>query len=135
MSDPDPKVWLGEDGILRIRYPQNFNLTLNAMELIHQKRLALVVEPCPLLVYADTVASAEYEAQVFASRDDVAALVSAMGIVVKSIFTRAMSDLFMRFHKPPYPTQVFGDEQPALEWLTQFLPQDRAASAGGDTAP
>lgn len=51
-----------------------------------------------------------------------------MGIIVKSVFTRAMSDLFMRFHKPPYPTRIFRDEQPALEWLAQFLPQDGASS-------
>jgi hypothetical protein len=135
MADPDPKVWLGEDGILRVQYPQNCNLTLEVMELAHQRRLELTVEPRPLLVYADTVASAEYEAQQFASRQDVAALISGMGIIVKSVFTRAMSDIFMRFHKPPYPTRIFRDEQPALEWLEQFLPQDSASSAGSDTTP
>ncbi len=133
MADPDPKVWLGDDGILRVQYPQNCNLTLDIMELVHQRRLEITAEPCPLLVYADSVASAEYEAQQFASRQDVAALISGMGIIVKSAFTRAMSDLFMRFHKPPYPTRVFRDELPALEWLGQFLPQDSASSASSDT--
>lgn len=125
MVDSDPRVWLGEDGILRIRYPQDFNLTLDAMEQVHRKRLELAPAPCPLLVYADTVASAEYDAQQFASREDVAALVTGMGIIVKSVFTRAMSELFMRFHRPPYPTRIFRDEGAALEWLMQFLPPGR----------
>ena len=135
MVDPGPKVWLGEDGILRIQYPTNFNLTLDAMELVHQRHLELTVQPCPLLVYADTVAAAEYEAQQFASREEVAALISGMGIIVKSAFTRAISDLFMRFHKPPYPTRIFRDEQPALDWLAQFLRPDSDSSTSRDSAP
>ena len=132
MSDPDPRIWLGDDGILRIRYPQNFDLTLEVMEQVHRNRLEIIDTPCPLLVYAESVASAEYEAQQFASREDVAALVVAMGIIVKSLFTRAMSELFMRFHKPPYPTKIFKDEQTALAWLTQYLPEAKASS---DTRP
>jgi hypothetical protein len=42
-----------------------------------------------------------------------------------------MSDVFMRFHKPPYPMQIFNDEQPALEWPAQFLPHRDASSANG----
>lgn len=133
MSDPGPKVWLGEDGILRVRYPQNSHLTLETMELVHQKRVAIIARPCPLLVYADTVVSAEYEAQHFASCEDVVALTTGMGIIVKSVFTQAMSELFMRFHKPPYPTRIFRDERTAIEWLAQFLPRNSASSAAGDT--
>jgi len=134
MVDPGPKVWLGKEGILRVQYPQDFNLTLEVMELVHRKRLELMATPCPLLIYADTVASAEYEAQQFASREDVAELITGMGIIVRSVFTRAMSEIFMRFHRPPYPTRIFKDEQPALEWLTQFLPRDSAARDAGDAS-
>jgi hypothetical protein len=132
VSDPDPEIWLGDDGILRIRYPQNCRLTLALAEQVHQRHVELSTVPHPLLVHAETVASAEYEAQQFASREDVAALVSGMGIIVKSAFTRAMAELFMRFHKPPYPTRVFKEEQPALEWLTQFLPEEHSSSDIGD---
>jgi hypothetical protein len=134
MSDPDPSVSLGEDGILRVRYPQNCHLTLDIMEQVHRRHLEITRTPCPLLVYAESVASAEYDAQQFASREDVAALVTGMGIIVKSVFTRAMAELFMRFHKPPYPTRVFRDEQSALEWLVQFLPEDKAPSGTVDNA-
>jgi len=87
-----------------------------------------------VLVYADTVASAEYEAQQFASREDVAELVIGMAIIVKSVFTRAMADLFMRFHKPPYPVRLFKNEESAMLWLRQYLP-DRSASSGTDDRP
>ncbi len=120
MSDSGAQVWLGEDRILRVRYPKNCHLTLELMEEVHRRHVELIREPCPLLVYAESVAAAEYEAQQFASSESVVALVSAMAIIVKSAFTRAMGDLFMRFHKPPYPTKIFRDEASALQWLSQF---------------
>ncbi len=120
MSDAEVQVWLGEDGILRVRYPQDCHLTLAIMECVHRRHLEITRQLCPLLIHADTVAAAEYEAQQFASRQEVVALISAMGIVVKSAFSRAMAELFMRFHQPPYPTRVFNDERAALDWLAQF---------------
>jgi hypothetical protein len=102
------------------------------MERVHEQRLEIIGEPCPVLVHADTVASAEYEAQQFASREDVAALVLGMAIIVKSVFTRAMADLFMRFHKPPYPVLFFKDEESALSWLKQYLSDDQASSGNGN---
>ncbi len=120
MSDSEVQVWLGDDGILRVRYPKNCHLTLELMQEVHRRHLEIIREPCPLLVHAESVAAAEYEAQQFASSEGVAALVTAMGIIVKSAFTRAMGDLFMRYHKPPYPTKIFQDELSALQWLARF---------------
>lgn len=134
MTAGEARVWLDEDGILHVRYPQDFNLTLDVMERVHERRLEVTSEPCPVLVYADTVASAEYEAQQFASREDVAELVIGMAIIVKSVFTRAMADLFMRFHKPPYPVRLFRNEESAMLWLRQYLP-GRSASSGTDDKP
>jgi hypothetical protein len=117
----EARVWLDDNRILHVQYPQNFNLTLDVMERVHEQRLEIIDEPCPVPVYADSVASAEYEAQQFASREDIAELVPGMAIIVKSAFTRAMADLFMRFHRPPYPVQFFKDADRALPCLRRIL--------------
>ncbi len=111
------RIWLGDDGIVRIVYPQDFELTLEVMQAVYQQHVRITTDKRPLLVHAESIASAEYEAQQFASRDEVVELVSAMAIVVKSAFTRAMAELFMKFHRPPYPTRVFNDEDAATRWL------------------
>jgi hypothetical protein len=126
--DPDPKVWLGDDGILRIEYPENFHLTLDAMHYANQRHREISTEKRPVLVYADSVASADYDAQQFASSDAAIELTRCLAIIVKSVFTRAMADLFMRFHKPPYPTRIFTREQDAMDWLDSFLHERRAES-------
>ena len=128
MTDSDVRVWLGEDGIVRIEYPKNFNLTLQVMQAVNRKHREITTDKRPVLVYAESVASAEYEAQQFASTEQASELATCLAIIVKSFFTRAMADLFMRFHKPPYPTRVFNDEQAALAWLETFLPDEERVS-------
>ena len=134
MSNPGPEVWLEEDGVVRIQYPQNFDLTLAAVQAVFEQSLTVAPKRSPVLIYADTLVSDDYEAQRFASHSAVVDAVKGLAIVVRSSFSRALVDLFMRFHKPPYPTQVFADEQPALDWLEQFVPADesREASENGD---
>ncbi|HHJ14160.1 MAG TPA: hypothetical protein ENJ79_07245 [Gammaproteobacteria bacterium] len=112
-----PSIWLGEDGIVRIRFPDNFHLSLGAVQGLNHSHRELSTERRPVLVHADSVASADYEAQRFASDPLVTEVVSAMAIIVRSVFTRALADLFMKFHRPPYPTRVFTSENEALDWL------------------
>jgi len=124
VTDTEARVWLGEDGIVRIQYPQNFNLTLQVMQMVNQQHRQITTDKRPVLVYAESVASAEYEAQQFASTQQAIELTACLAIIVKSFFTRAMADLFMKFHKPPYPTRVFNHEKAALAWLKTFLPDE-----------
>jgi hypothetical protein len=123
------RIWLEEDGIVRIKYPKNFHMTLDAMESVYQQHLQITTDKRPMLVDAASVASSDYDAQQFVSSDKAAALVSALAIVVKSAFTRAMGKVFMMFHKPPYPTRMFYHEEDALEWLKTFLTDDAKVSA------
>jgi hypothetical protein len=45
VTDSDARVWLEEDGIVRIEYPQNFNLTLQVMQAIELTTcLAIIVK-------------------------------------------------------------------------------------------
>ena len=123
------KIWLQENGIVRIEYPENFHMTLDVMESVYQRHLQITTDKRPMLVDAASVASSDYDAQQFVSSDKAAALVSALAIVVKSAFTRAMGKVFMMFHKPPYPTRMFYHEEDALEWLKTFLTDDAKVSA------
>ena len=114
MRNTGARIRLGHDGIGRIRFPHSFDVTLPVMEELFRRHCQLTTAPRPLLIHAESVASAEYETRQFTSRDGFVALVSDMGVVVRSLFTRAMADVFMRLHKPPYPTQIFREEQDAL---------------------
>ncbi len=117
---PTPRIWLGDDGIMRIEFPQDYQFTLKDVQELNRRHREIRSERGPLLVYAMSVAEAEHEAKQFASSDDAVAVVNAMAILVKSVFTRALAEIFMKFHKPPYPTRIFTSEADALAWLEPF---------------
>lgn len=117
---PAPRIWLGDDGIMRIEFPQDYHFTLNDVQELNRQHREIRNERGPLLVYAMSVVEAEHEAKQFASSEDAIAVVNAMAILVKSVFTRAMADIFMKFQKPPYPTRIFTNEAEALAWLEPF---------------
>jgi len=121
MGYPDAKIWLDEDGIVRIKYPDNFHITMEVMESVFEQHLQLTTDKRPILADCESVASVDYDAQQFVSNDGPAALTTALAVVVKSAFTRAMGEMFMMFHKPPYPTRMFQCKEDALEWLKTFL--------------
>ena len=135
MGYPDAKIWLEEDGIVHIKYPHNFHLTLDVMESIYQQHLQITTDKRPILAHAESVASADYDAQQFVSSDKAVALTSALALVVKSAFTRAMGEMFMMFHKPPYPMRMFQREDDALEWLKTFLTDEASAPPKRLTKP
>jgi hypothetical protein len=121
MGYPDAKIWLEEDGILRIKYPENFHITMDVMESVYQQHVEITTDKLPILADCGSVASVDYDAQQFVSADKAAVLTTALAVVVKSAFTRAMGEMFMMFHKPPYPTRMFQRKEDALEWLRTFL--------------
>jgi hypothetical protein len=115
------RIWLEEDGIVRIKYPDDFHITMDVMESVFQQHLQITTDKRPILADAKSVASVDYDAQQFVSTDKVAALTTALAVVAKSAFTRAMGEMFMMFHKPPYPMRIFQHQEDALEWLRTFL--------------
>ena len=129
MGYPDAKIWLEEDGILRIKYPDNFHITMDVMESIHQQHVEITTDKRPILADCESVASVDYDAQQFVSTDKAAVLTTALAVVVKSAFTRAMGEMFMMFHKPPYPTRMFQRKEDALEWLRTFLADETEVPA------
>ncbi len=127
---PIPRIWLGDDGIMRIECPRDYHLTLDHIQALNRSHRAISMECRPLLAYSESVAAADHDAQEFASSAEVTELVSALAIIVKSFFTRAIADIFMKFHKPPYPTRVFTNEADALAWLESYC--EKPGNASGE---
>jgi hypothetical protein len=118
-----PEVTLGRDGILRIDYSRYDRITLASIEHAHALHVALCPNRrIPALFQGKGVGSVEYKAQRYLSSPEVCAGISAGAIVVKSFLERHLARMFLIYHRPPYPVQVFSDEANALAWLRGFLP-------------
>lgn len=118
-----PSVTLSEDGILRIDFSQYDRITLASIQYVHARHVALCPDrKIPALFKGKGVASVEYKAQRYLSSPEVSAGISAGAIVVRSFLQRHLARMFLIYHRPSYPVQVFSDETGALAWLRQFLP-------------
>lgn len=118
-----PQVTLGEDGILHVDFSQYDRITLASFQYVHTEHVTLCpVGKVPILFKGNGVGSIEYAAQRYASTPEVCAGVSAGAIVVSSFLERHLARMFLIYHRPPYPVQVFSDEKGALAWLRGFLP-------------
>jgi hypothetical protein len=118
-----PDVTLGSDGILRIDYSRFDCITLASIECARALHAALCPNrKVPVLLQGKGVGSVEYKAQRYLSSPEVCAGISAGAVVVKSFLERHLARMFLIYHRPPYPVQVFSDEAVALAWLRGFLP-------------
>lgn len=121
-SESRPRVSFEDDGIVRVDYSPCERVTLSAVRYAHEWRMANgPAHKVPALLVGGRVGSVEYDAQRFASSPEVCAATSAVAIVVKSFLERHLARLFLVYHRPPYPTQVFSDEILARNWLRGFV--------------
>jgi hypothetical protein len=118
-----PKVTLGDEGILRVDYSQYDRITLASIQYVHAQHVVFCPDrKIPVLVKGAGIASVEYKAQRYLSSPEICSVVSAGAIMVKSFLERHLARMFLTYHRPPYPVQVFSDEADALAWLRGFLP-------------
>lgn len=122
LDDVVPQVVLGDDGILRIDFSQYDRITLASLQYANARHVALCPDrKTPVLGKGRGVASVEYKAQRYLSSPEVCTVVSAVALVVTSFLERHLARMFLIYHRPPYPVQVFSDEADALTWLRGYL--------------
>jgi hypothetical protein len=121
-DDITPKVTLGEDGVLRVDFSQYDRITFASIQYVHAQHVALCPDrKIPVLIKGAGIAIVEYKAQRHLSSPEICSVVSAGAIMVNSFLERHLARMFLTYHRPPYPVQVFSDEADALAWLRGFL--------------
>jgi hypothetical protein len=114
---------LDPDGIFLIDYNHCSTLTLDQAHAAHAEHRRLCPgRRTPVLLTAGRVGRVDYRVQRFASEPSVCAITSAMAIVVHSFLERHLSKLFLMYHRPPYPVQIFSDVASARDWLLKSHP-------------
>lgn len=111
------------NGIFQIDYSRCNAMTLDLVQAAHAEHRRLSPgRRTPVLIIAGRIGRVEYRAQRFASEPSVCAITTAMAIVVSSFLERHLSNLFLMYHRPPYPTEIFSDPASARDWLLKSFP-------------
>lgn len=121
----NPKVWLEDDGIVRVEYEPFCSLNLDVIKHVNAKRIALHPIKHPLLMKLNGLNSFEKDAQQYIKSSLYNSITSATAIYVPysvkfRILTTSLvqnfvnDNLFM-------PLQLFDNEIKALSWLAQYI--------------
>ena len=113
-----PKVWLGEDGIVYNDLSGFRHLTISLAQYLYRERRRLSGKrKTPVLVLAADLLTIDFEVQVFASRPNMAYWTSAMAIVGDSFMLRHFVSMFVSYHDPAFPVELFCAHDEAQFWL------------------
>jgi len=116
------KIWLGEDGVLRLIYSSGAKVTLTdvkenvvvASKIINGKRR-------PALTDFRGLKSMTREARVYYSGEEVAKYVNAGAVLIGSPVSKIIGNFFLGLNKSIIPNRLFTSESAAIEWLKGFI--------------
>lgn len=129
-EDACVRVSRDRNGIFRFDYSRCSEISLRQVKAAHAEHRRLdATRRSPVLLVGGHVGHVDYRAQRFASDPSVCAVTAAVALVVNSFLERHLAKLFLIYHRPPYPVQVFSSERVAVEWLRSYSPEPEEARA------
>ena len=115
------RVSLRTDGVLVVDYGARQRLDVEAMREALRQTRERGYRRRPTLLKGSNILAVDYEAMRFASSPEIVEVCSASAIVVQNFLQRHMARMFMWYHRHPYPTRVFEEEERAIAWLRGFV--------------
>ena len=112
------RLWLGDDGIVRIIHVQGAEVTLaDAQETMAAYLKLNRGKRRPLFVDTKTMRSLAREARHYYASEDAANVASAVAIIVGTPVSQVLGNFYLGLSNPRLPTRLFSSEDQALEWL------------------
>jgi len=116
------KLWLGEDGIVRIIHVHGADVTLeDAQETMAAYLKINKGKKRPLFVDTKTMRSLAREARKYYAGEEAAKVASAVAIIVGTPVSRVLGNFYIGLSNPLLPSRLFSSEDEALEWLKGYI--------------
>ena len=131
MSDPiietrTAKVWLGQDGIVRITSRKTTPGTLaDSREIWNAVKSASAGKIRPLFADIRNTGAIDSEGRRYYSRPETKELTTAVALLVESPISRVVGSFFLGINRLSVPIRIFTSEQQALTWLNVFLDDEK----------
>jgi hypothetical protein len=113
------------DGILHLNYDDIFLKIEDTKQIFEFVRSNSSWERSPVYLTGGSFTNHDSASRKFNGSEEVTKHCSAIAMLSTSLAQKILANFFMRIIKPPVPTQSFGAEKDALEWLSQFETVDK----------
>ena len=119
------RFWVDKEGFFRGEAAPAVDADLaDAQEQLATQRAMGLSLPRPFLMDIRTARSVTREARALFTGKESAAMFAATALIVGSLLSRAIGNLFIGMSRPAMPTRLFTSEADALAWLRTFkLPE------------
>jgi len=115
------KVWLGDDGIVRIIHVPGAEVTLeDAKETMAAYLKIYEGKRRPLFIDTKTMKSLAREARHYYAGEEAAKFASAAAIIVGTPVSKVLGNFYLGLSNPHLPSQLFSSEDEALAWLKGY---------------
>ncbi len=115
-------IRLREDGILELRYPDDYHGTLeDAINITEMFKKLSPSKKRPVLVICGKYNTFEPGVREYLSGKEPEAVALADAFVMGSLGLKILGNMYLSINKPLRPTRIFNSEEEALNWLRQFL--------------
>lgn len=116
------KLWVGEDGIVRIIWVPNAEVTLeDAREIMDAYHKLRKGRKLPLLIDTRTMKSFDRGARHLFAGEEAGGCASAAAIIVGTPVSKVLGNFYLGLSNPHVPSRLFSSEDEALAWLKGFL--------------
>jgi hypothetical protein len=116
------KLWLGEDGIVRIIWAPGADVTLEDAEECMAAYLKINKGiRRPLFIDTKSMKSLAREARHYFASEEAANAASAVAIIVGTPVSQVLGNFYLGLSNPHLPTRLFSTEHDALDWLKGYL--------------
>ncbi|WP_286760830.1 hypothetical protein [Salegentibacter sp. UBA1130] len=112
-------MWVSE-GILFFTFKPIAELDLKKAELLVASRFKFQNNtPYPVLCNIHNLKVVSEEAAEYLGREG-ATLIPAISVLCTLYYHRILAEIFLKFHHPGKPTQIFNNNQQALDFLQKY---------------
>ena len=116
------KLWLGDDGIVRIIHVPDADVTLaDAKETMAAYLKINQGKHRPLFVDTKTMKSIAREARHYYAGEEAAMVASAVALIVETPVSRVLGNFYIGLSNPHLPSRLFTSEEEALAWLKGYI--------------
>ncbi|MGB9128761.1 MAG: hypothetical protein WCB97_03860 [Thiobacillus sp.] len=116
------RLWLGEDGIVRIIHVPGAEVTLeDAKETMAAYLKINQGKRRPLFIDTKTMKSMTRETRQYYSGGEAAEVASAAAIIVGTPVSRVLGNFYIGLSNPHLPSRLFSSEDEALTWLKGYI--------------
>lgn len=116
------RLWLGEDGIVRIIHVPGAEVTLeDAKETMASYLKINQGKRRPLFIDTKMMKSMTRETRQYYSGAEAAKVAGAAAIIVGTPVSQVLGNFYIGLSNPYLPSRLFSSEDEALEWLKGYI--------------